>query len=225
MRLKLRRFLEQQYDQFVERPFMLQHIRLLEREVLKDCRTLLDIGCGEGYHLEAIKNSLAFSIGIDSFLPSLHIARDQKRYTHTIQMNANLVENAFYNTVFDAVVAFDLIEHLSKSEGNALLKAMERISRKKIIVFTPNGYLHQSALGGNPFQIHRSGWTAAEMRARGYEVTGVHGIKPLLGEASIPKFRPKKFWKIISVLTQALCLRLPQISFQIFCVKNIEKND
>jgi len=194
---------------------------MLEREVVGSCQTLLDIGCGEGSHVCGIASQIEYSVGIDSFGPSLEIAKQRGVYTETKLMSASDVRNVFDNDSFDCVVAFDLIEHLEKADGWRLLRNMESLATKKVIVFTPNGFLPQGPLHDNKYQVHRSGWSVSEMRMCGYRVFGIHGIKPLLCETSSPRWKPKKFWKALSVLTQPLCLGLPKIAFQIFCVKEI----
>jgi len=135
-------------------------------------------------------------------------------------MDATEITQNFADNSFECVLAFDLIEHLDKADGWTLLDNMERIASKKVIVFTPNGFLPQSALHGNEAQVHKSGWTVSEMQARGYKVIGVHGPKPLLGETSAPKWWPNQFWLAVTVMAQPLFLKLPKLSFQIFCVKS-----
>jgi len=155
------------------------------------------------------------------FQESLNSAKTAGIYSETKRMSATAIRNEFKPGSFECVVAFDLIEHLEKSEGLRLLDDMERIASRKVVVFTPNGFLPQGALGGNEHQIHRSGWTVSEMRSRGYRVIGVHGIKSFLGEESLPRWKPYKFWYGASVFTQPLCAMLPGLAFQIFCVKYI----
>jgi len=207
------------FDRFVNSPFQRQHINLLEHEVIGSCETLLDIGCGDGAHIMGLVPHLKKSIGIDLFPPAIARARERSIYTQTILMNANNISNCFDKHSFDCVLAFDLIEHLEKSDGLSLLAAMENIASKKVIVFTPNGFLPQNKRNGNVNQIHRSGWTVSEMQTRGYCVRGVHGLKSLLGELSLPRWRPNRLWKLITVMTQPLCVYLPRLAFQLFCVK------
>ena len=46
---------------------------------------------------------------------------------------------------------------------------MEKVARKKVIVFTPNGFVPQRPYDGNPFQEHLSGWSVDEI----HELTGI----------------------------------------------------
>ncbi len=211
------------YHRFIDLPFQRQHIVLLEREVIGSCRSVLDIGCGNGKHFESCAPYVQKSVGIDIFPPALSQAREFGIYTETKLMNAGEISSYFPENSFDCVVAFDLVEHLGKGDALHLLKAMEVIASKKVIVFTPNGFLTQGMLNGNIHQKHLSGWSASEMRSLGYHVRGVHGIKGILGEESRPRWRPNRLWKSISVLTQPLCLNMPEWAFQIFCVKTLAR--
>lgn len=74
---------------------------------------------------------------------------------------------------FDVVTAFDLIEHLTKESGYSLLYELSRITSGTSIVFTPNGFCPQPPSINNPFNMHISGWTPAELRDFGYgEIRG-----------------------------------------------------
>jgi SAM-dependent methyltransferase len=209
------------YYRFIERPFHRQHIELLEREIIGCCRSVLDVGCGNGNHMRSVTPHLTYSVGIDMFQESLDDAKNAGIYSETRRISATTIRNEFKPHSFECVVAFDLIEHLDKPQGFRLLEDMERLASKKVIVFTPNGFLPQGILGGNEHQMHRSGWSVSQMRYYGYRVIGVHGIKPILGEESLPRWKPHKFWYGISVLTQPLCAVWPEWAFQIFCIKDI----
>lgn len=67
---------------------------------------------------------------------------------------------------FEGVLLVDAIEHLTKSEGLYLLRAMER-QFSTIGIFTPIGFMPQDWGQDNP-NTHRSGWMPEEFRARGF---------------------------------------------------------
>jgi len=90
-------------------------------------------------------------------------------------------------------MALDVIEHLAKEDGLRLMRAMEKISRRKVIFFTPSGFLPQCHLEKNDLQEHLSGWEVAEMKQHGYQVIGMLGPKALRGEFHNLKWRPKFF--------------------------------
>jgi len=96
---------------------------------------------------------------------------------------------------------------------------MEKISKNKVIIFTPNGFLPQGEYYNNPWQVHKSGWTVKEMKKRGYKVIGINSWKPLRGEYARLRFRPSYFWQIISDITQLFVRNKTEKAFQILCIK------
>jgi predicted TPR repeat methyltransferase len=192
----------------------------LKNEIVGSCQTLLDVGCGTNSLVSRFSNQLSYTVGVDCFAPSLRASRTSGIHRDYVQMNALDVGAYFGNESFDCVLASDVIEHLSKRDGWKLLAAMERIARRKVMIFTPNGFLHQDEYGGNPYQAHLSGWSVAEMRARGYRVIGINGWKPLRGEYAAIRWRPRELWQIASNVSQHATRRLPELAFQILCVKS-----
>lgn len=188
------------------------------RKAVADCRSLLDVGCGPSSPIEPFSSRL-LSLGVDIFQPS--IIRSRKRGIHDKyrRMDALDIGKEFEANSFDCVLASDLMEHLTKKDGIRLLNIMERIARKRVIVFTPNGYLSQGESNGNPWQAHKSGWTVAEMKERGYEVEGINGWKPLEKKVTSMRSRRRKFWKILSDLSEFVVKNRPDKAFQILCVK------
>lgn len=68
--------------------------------------------------------------------------------------------------IFDAIWMLDVIEHMTREEGEeVLLKALE-LDPQQIVVFTPHGFMPQShdawGMGGEHWQTHRSGWTPSD---------------------------------------------------------------
>ena len=123
---------------------------------------------------------------------------------------------------FDCVVALDLIEHLDKSDGFKLIKIMESIARKKVIIFTPNGFLKQEPYDDNIWQEHKSGWEVDEMKDLGFQVYGQGGLKYLRGDQARIKYRPEFFWSRLSYISQKIVEENPKYSFQLLCVKNLD---
>lgn len=201
--------------------FYNQYARLLEKEIVTDCQTLLDVGCGASSPIQKFSHGLRHAVGVDCFLEAL--AKSQSLGIHHQYVLADVLslDEHFAPRSFDCVVALDLIEHLPKADGYRLIAMMERIAAKKIIVFTPNGFLPQGAGDGNPNQVHVSGWTADEMQKLDFRVIGVNGWRPLRGEYSFIKWRPKWFWTPTSWLSQLAVTGLPQYAFQLLCIKEI----
>lgn len=68
---------------------------------------------------------------------------------------------------YDVVLAAEIVEHLPKPDGLALLSEIRRTSDLAIVT-SPLGFMEQGELGGNPYQRHLSGWTDEDMRGLGW---------------------------------------------------------
>jgi SAM-dependent methyltransferase len=192
--------------------------RLALRKALVGCESVLDVGCGKSADLRWL--GVKHSVGIDGYAPDLEEARRQNTHDEFILGSVLELDNHFKAGQFDAVIAMDVIEHLTKENGWRLMQAMEKISCHKVIIFTPSGFLSQRHSAKDDLQEHLSGWEAAEMRQAGYQVFGMLGPKVLRGEFHALKWRPKLFWSCISLLGHFLWTRwVPEKAAALLCVK------
>lgn len=113
------------------------------RQELKDCETVLDIGCGAFSPLQYCKN-IKYSVGVEPFKP--YLEKSKKKKIHTKYINKRVEELDFPEDSFDAVIMIEVLEHLPKKVGYEILKKAEKWARKKVIVSTPNGYFPQKIL-------------------------------------------------------------------------------
>jgi hypothetical protein len=192
--------------------------RELEKAV-SGCGTLLDVGCGSDSPVQTFNTKISCS-GVDAFKGSLDISRQKKIHDRYFRMNVVDIGKKFKRDSFDCVTALDLIEHLNKKNGLKLVSMMEKIARRKIIIFTPNGFLKQGSIHNNPYQVHVSGWTPSEMKKLGFRVIGINGWKPLRTEMAAIRYRPWFFWRIISDISQLFVRNRPEKAFQILCIKD-----
>jgi hypothetical protein len=201
-------------------PLEEQYRRLLEREIVSTCETLLDIGCGSSSLIQHFSPQLKFTFGID--LDESNITKSQLKSIHNEYrvMNATDIGEYFMPKSFDCVLASDVIEHLTKDDGLKLISMMEQIATRKVIIFTPNGFLPQDGYDPSPYSLHLSGWNIDEMRGMGYRVIGINGWKLLRGEVAKIKWKPRYLWYIVSLLSQLLTEANPKYAFQLLCVKD-----
>jgi SAM-dependent methyltransferase len=195
--------------------------RMLEAELVGQCESVLDVGCGDRSPLARFRGRIPLMVGVDAHAPSLERSRALGIHDRYEQCDVTEIAARFPPRSFDAVVALDVIEHLEKPQGLRLLDALETVARKRVIVFTPNRFLPQGEREGNPWQVHRSGWTVEDFAARGYRVLGVNGWKPLRGALAMPRLRPRSLGARLSALTQPWVTHRPRHAFQLLAVRDL----
>ncbi len=214
------KYLRKSY-RYTYKAFFSKYDVIIEREV-KGFKNLLDVGCGANSPVQTFNENL-YCVGVDAFEPSLEKSKLKKIHNEYRKLDVLKVGQAFAPKSFDIVVALDLIEHLEKSDGLQLLDMMEKIASKKVIIYTPNGFLPQGDRENNPWQVHLSGWTAQEFSDRGYEVIGVNGIKSLRGAFAKVSYKPAFFWNFISDMSELFVKHKPEKAFQLLAIKTIHK--
>jgi len=196
---------------------------------LKDCESILDLGCG--WQSPLLYKPVRFSVGLDLWYPYLLESKAKKIHRYYVQADL-LKDMPFKENSFDAVLLLSVIEHLEKENGLSLLNKIYRIARKKIIIITPNGYLQQIHKPDTPLQAHRSGWGVEEFRKLGFKVIGLTGFKFFRKDfhcedrndyveriLSTVRFSPRFFWLLVAEFSQIISWHFPHLSFELFCVK------
>lgn len=210
------RLLRKSY-RYTYKSFFSKYDVLLEREV-KNCKTLLDVGCGSNSPVQTFNKNL-HCVGVDAFQPSIDRSHEKGIHDEYLKIDVLDIQKQFGENSFDAVAALDLIEHLTKEDGNRLLDQLDAVAIKKIFIYTPNGFLEQGDRENNPWQVHLSGWTPEEFIIRGYKVYGVNGIKSMRGEFAKVKRKPAFFWSFISDITTLFVKNKPEKAFQLLAIK------
>lgn len=194
-------------------------IKYLKKELF-DCNTILDLGCG--YNSSIQYCDVPFSCGVELFEQYLQKNKTKGILSQYIHGDIRKIE--FKPNSFDAVMALDVIEHLTIDEGLILIKKMEKWAKKKIILLTPNGYLWQDGYDNNPLQEHKSGWSVENLEGIGFKVFGIYGLKNLRGYKMSLKYRPTLLWAVISDSTQKIVYHYPKLAALLFGVKEIRSN-
>jgi len=173
---------------------------ILRRE-LYGCKSVLDIGWQRDFPIQSITKDL---VNVN-----LHTADA-----------STLNWSDFRQSKFDAVIALDVIHNLTKQDGHGLLKRLEKMAGKKLIVLCPNGSLNTSDLSLQKLQ--KSAWSPLELTSLGFKVHGINGCKALRGYEGEIKLGPNLFWQLVSDLSQKILYFYPTYSFELFCVKKLE---
>jgi SAM-dependent methyltransferase len=207
--------------------FFIRHLQIYQSEIRRELsggwQSLLDVGCGRGSPLagDEVLDRIPVKVGIDGHEPDLAHSQQFGPYDTYVHGDILSIEDRFGPNSFDVVMALDVIEHLTKDDGWKLLDKLEAVARRRVVVFTPNGFLRQGEREGNPLQLHRSGWTLMDFEERGYRVVGINGLRYLRGEQWVPRVRPAQIGGRISAATQPLVTRRPRLAFQLLAVLDL----
>lgn len=199
----------------------LLYYKILEKELL-EMESVLDVGCGSNSPLAKISKKF-HSVGIDAFEPSIKKSKKAKIHDDYKLGDVLRMNKYFKKKSFDAVIALDIIEHLEKKDGFALLEQMESLARKKVILMTPHGFINQHPIEKNPYQVHKSGWFINEFKKLGYHVYGIRGLRFIRGEYATIKYKPWFLWGIIATISQSLVYFFPQWAYQLLAIKYLKK--
>lgn len=186
-----------------------------------DAESVLDVGCGANSPLGRFERRPRQAVGVDLHEPSLERSRAAGYHDDYKRLDVLAIGDEFGPDSFDAVVAFDLLEHLSMDDGRKLIAAMEHVARRRVVLLTPNGFIPQDEYDDNPLQAHRSGWAPADLEALGFEVRGINGLRMLRGEQGAPRFRPARVWGRIANATGRIAYRRPAVAFHLLAVKRL----
>lgn len=198
------------------------------KEALKNCETVLDLGCGPDSPLQHCR-IITYSVGVEPFKP--YLDRSQAKGLHSEYRQSKIQDLDFPEKSFDAVILIEVLEHMTNQDGAEVLKKAEKWAKKKVILTTPNGFVNQNEVDANPLQKHLSGWTVADLTRLGFHCHGLAGLKVLRQEkdedtmddnlmVSI-RFQPKLFWFTIATLSQIITFYLPHVAFELFAEKKL----
>jgi hypothetical protein len=185
---------------------------------LSDCSNILELGCG----LNSPILKLGFgkrTTAVDIFEPYVTKHITQKDYLECICND--IIDVTFPQKSFDAVVLLDVLEHIERNliQEKSFLENIESWARKKVIIFTPNGWIPNDITDNNIHQTHLSSWVPSDYRDKGYSVYGMPGLKRLFTNNAMPKFRPISLCLGLSLISQPLVYHWPEIAFQCYAIK------
>lgn len=170
---------------------------------------VLDAGCNDGRGSEVLRGVGA--IGVDIFAPSLRVAIGRGGLIAAVV--ADLRSLPFRDGAFAAVASLDVVEHFEKEDAWAVLAEYERVAAE-VFVVTPSGFVDQPGTFDEPYQEHRSGWTATEFCVRGYDVSGMGGWRRLRGPYA--SFRGGPLGAVAALATGPLVRRHPDLAYYLF---------
>lgn len=157
----------------------IKYHRLLPR-IIQDSAgapSVVELGAGIGEFLGTLKNKRR--IAVELFLPYVQFMRERHPELEVVEADARRWIAEQPDSSIDTVMALNLIEHMSKEEGEELLRQCLRVASRRVIVYTPRGFQEQhpeevlTTFPENPLQEHVSGWVAEDLQAHGLAVLEV----------------------------------------------------
>ncbi len=185
----------------------------LLRPLLVPGARVLDVGSSDGSGSALLKQRRVDAVDIHR--PSLEAARAAG--VRGVCVQADMMALPFADGSYDVVTALDVIEHLPKDSGWALLDELERVCRGHLVVMTPHGFVEQPAAPDQPWMEHLSGWWPDDFRTRGYEVRGAGGVRFARGAMSAFRWGP--VGKAVGLATVPMARCVPGAAYDIVAVK------
>jgi SAM-dependent methyltransferase len=120
-------------------------------------KRVLDAGCGAGYGSAELAHNAVSVVGVDVAAEAIDHARANYRLPNLNFVQASCAALPYPDSVFDLVVAFEVIEHL-ENFSSLLLEARRVLAPNgQFIVSTPNKLYYtesRGSEGANPFHVH-----------------------------------------------------------------------
>ena len=106
-------------------------------------KTILDVGCGEGFTLAKIRkaNIGKHLEGVDFLDRAIELGKQTHPYLSLKQ--GNIYKLPYKDNSFDAVICTEVLEHLEQPEK--ALKELYRVTRKYCIISVPNEPIFRTA--------------------------------------------------------------------------------
>lgn len=165
--------------------------RHLIRLLASDCRSVLDVGTGLMRSLEAMPCTI--KVGLEVHRPYL----ESRELGDAVPLNASAleIERLFVPGAVDLVTLIDVLEHFDQAEALEVLRQVDVVARRRIVLFTPRGAFPQAGhdsfgLGGEEFQRHRSAWEPRDLARLGYRVAVLEGFHDSRNESFVRAFGP-----------------------------------
>lgn len=147
-------------------------------------RSILDLGLGFGGAACIVRQWLdrgvqpwsTHLVGVEAWAEYRNPAWDLYDTIYTLSIDEFLVANA---EEFDFILLCDVIEHLDKPAGLALIGELTlRLSHGgTLFIATPESYFEQYAAHGNPYEEHRSAWSREDFLKLDFSVQTAGGVQ------------------------------------------------
>lgn len=200
----------------------------LLRVSIGDPKTILDLGCGDGTLTAFLARDKKWKItGIEIYKKAIEGARKRNLYFKLIKGDLLKTLKKNKKTKYDVVFFSQVIEHVTRSQGEKILDEIEKLAKKRIVIGTPRGFMEQphEFLENSPYQVHKSGWSIEDFTSRGYRVFGI-GFWPIWSHNGLGRnanFSTMVLSNIISYLMAPFVYFFPELGAGIIAIKDKKK--
>lgn len=191
----------------------------------KRAKSILDLGCGKGEVMLFINRHKQFqTVGIDSFKPYVELCK--KGSTHDMALIGDIRQIPYRDKTFDIVMLLGVLEHLEREEGEALLRRMEAIARRQVILTTPIGTHVFGSFEGNAMMAHKTIWSIKDLKGFGLSIFGM-GLPHWGGDTGLSRFLAPTLRGLVELplrwITGLFVYFYPRFGGQVLCVKSITR--
>jgi len=191
---------------------------ILKFHGLQNYPKILDLGCGNNSVLKVFKDN--YKMGIDAFEEYIEQSKEKKIHQDYLMADINQLNLDEILPKFDAVIVFDVLEHLTLGQAQELVNKIESASNIKFIAFrTPSVFLEQENYDENEYQRHLSNLSSSYFINKGYSVYGVDGPSFLNIEGNLPRRTFSISKTLFSTLLRPVYLFLPNHSMNYLAIK------
>ena len=146
---------------------------------MRECGVVLDVGAGiRPMNLYKPKQHIC----VEPFEPYCKILKNEG-YSDVWHMTAMQALRYCLDEFvpIEAIFLLDVIEHMEKEHGQHVIELAQAVALEQIVLYTPYGFMVQNedkwGLGGDEWQIHRSGWVPEEFPGWHIEVRPMY-VRP-----------------------------------------------
>ena len=146
--------------------------------------SILDVGCGGTIYENNREHdwwnyfNCRKRVGIDIWPREIEWRRTHFPSDMFLVMDALDVDRCFPEDSFDIVHCQNVVEHFPKDKACELIRKMEAIAKKQVILGTPIGFRQNMAelREKNPFEEHKCVFTEKELENLGYTMTTIKNL-------------------------------------------------
>jgi 2-polyprenyl-3-methyl-5-hydroxy-6-metoxy-1,4-benzoquinol methylase len=148
------------------------------RRIMLKGESILDVGCG-GTIYEELRHhdwwvyfDFKKRVGIDIHIPEIEWREKHFPNDVFIVMDANNIDRHFLENSFDVVHCQNVVEHLDMALAIQLIRKMEKLAKKQVILGTPKGFRQNrlELINTNPHELHLFAFNKEELENLGYTV-------------------------------------------------------